>query len=98
MNLWTPIAAVAVAGFALVLALGCVVHEAPAPAPPPPAGPASGCGNQPNMQAALSGLRDARSWLDRAEHNKGGWRDRAIASTDTSIRETERGCAFADTH
>ena len=50
------------------------------------------------MKAALDGLRDARAWLDRAEHNKGGWRDRAIASTDTAIHETERGCAFADTH
>jgi len=97
MNLWTPIAAVAVAALALVLAMGCVVHEGPAPAPPP-AGPVAGCGNQPNMQAALNGLRDARSWLDRAEHNKGGWRERAIAATDTAIHETERGCAFADTH
>jgi hypothetical protein len=50
------------------------------------------------MQAALNGLRDARGWLDRAEHNKGGWRERAIAATDTAIRETERGCRFADTH
>jgi hypothetical protein len=99
LNPWTPIAAVSIAGLALVLALGCVVHESSGPPPPPPpAGGAVGCGNQPNMKAALDGLRDARGWLDRAEHNKGGWRDRAIASTDTAIHETERGCGFADTH
>ena len=56
------------------------------------------CGNQPNMQAALDSLRDARTWLDRAEHNKGGWRDRAAQATDTAIGETQRGCGFADTH
>jgi hypothetical protein len=96
-NPWTPIAAVSVAIFALALGMGCVVHESSGPPPPAPGAPA-GCGNQPNMQAALNGLRDARGWLDRAEHNKGGWRDRAIAATDTAIRETERGCGFADTH
>ena len=56
------------------------------------------CSNQPNMAAALGQLRNARAALDRAEHNKGGWRDRAIAATNTAIGETERGCAFSDTH
>ncbi len=104
MNPWTPIAAVSIAALALSLGLGCVVEQAhPAPAPataaaPAPAGGAVGCGNQPNMQAALSGLRDARQWLERAEHDKNGWRARAVAATDTAIHETERGCGFADTH
>jgi hypothetical protein len=60
------------------------------------AGGAPVCRNQPNMNAAIVSLRDARSALDRAEHDKGGWRVAAIRSTDDAIRETERGCAFAD--
>ncbi len=59
---------------------------------------AGACNNQPNMAAALGQLRSARAALDRAEHNKGGWRDRAIGATNTAIAETERGCAFSDTH
>jgi hypothetical protein len=96
-NLWTPIAACSVAVFAAVLGWGCVVHEYNGP-PPAAAGPAEGCGNQPNMAAALHGLRDARGWLDKAEHNKGGWRDRAIQATDNALKETNAGCAFADNH
>jgi hypothetical protein len=59
---------------------------------------AAACNNQPNMAAALTHLRNARGWLAQAEHNKGGWRDRAMQTTETAIHETERGCAFADTH
>jgi hypothetical protein len=53
------------------------------------------CRNQSNMQAALDSLRSARASLDRAEHNKGGWRVAAIEATNTAIKETERGCAAA---
>jgi len=60
-------------------------------------GPAA-CYNQGHMMAALNHLRNARSWLARSEHNKGGWRENAIRSTDAALHETERGCAFADTH
>jgi hypothetical protein len=56
------------------------------------------CHNQGNMQAALDHFRQARASLDRAEHNKGGWRDRAIKAADAAIHETENGCAFADSH
>jgi hypothetical protein len=91
MNAWTPIAAISVV--ALAFAIGCEVHEVSGPA-----APAAGCSNQPNMQTALNELRAARGSLGRAEHNKGGWRDAAIASTDTATRETERGCNYADTH
>ncbi|MGA3123244.1 MAG: hypothetical protein ABSF69_20930 [Polyangiaceae bacterium] len=56
------------------------------------------CSNQPNMARALVALRDARAGLERAEDNKGGWRARAVQWTDTAIRETQRGCAFADAH
>jgi hypothetical protein len=96
MNKWTPIAVLSVLGFAV--SVGCVVREGPPPAPGAAPGAAAGCSNQPNMNNALTSLRDARSWLARAEHNKGGWRDNAIASTDSAIRETQQGCGFADTH
>jgi len=91
---WKPIAACSVALAAAVIACG---GSAPPPAPPPPAA-AGPCNNQPFMASALSDLREARGFLERAEHNKGGWRVRAIEQTTVAIRETENGCAYADTH
>ena len=52
------------------------------------------CFDQGNMAAALSQLRAARASLANAEHNKGGWRDNAIKSTDAAIAEATRGCAM----
>ena len=49
--------------------------------------------DQPHMQAALEHLRAARAELRMAEHNKGGWRIRAIQNTDRAIHETENGMA-----
>jgi hypothetical protein len=49
--------------------------------------------DQPHMQAALEHLRAARAELRMAEHNKGGWRIRAIQNTDRAIHETENGVA-----
>jgi hypothetical protein len=53
----------------------------------------SALGQQPHMHAALEHLRAARAELQVAEHNKGGWRIRAIANVDRAIGETERGIA-----
>jgi hypothetical protein len=89
MNPWKIIAPCSVASFAVALAAAC------APAAPP--GPAA-CNNQPNMAGAVGSLQRARGYLERAEHNKGGWRDAAIRATDTALHETIRGCQFADTH
>ena len=85
MNVWKPIALSAIG--ALVIAVGGQVALAE-----------GACHNQPNMQAALEHFRQARAALDRAEHNKGGWRDRAIQAADNGIRETTAGCGYADTH
>jgi hypothetical protein len=90
---WKPIAACSVALFAAAVACG---GSSPPPAPPPAAGGA--CNNQPNMASALNDLRAARGYLERAEHDKGGWRARAIQHATVAIRETENGCVFADTH
>jgi hypothetical protein len=48
---------------------------------------------QPHMDRALEHLRAARAELQSAEHNKGGWRVRALANVDRAIRETENGIA-----
>ena len=86
MNIWKPVALVAVAG--MVASVGVQVAHADGGA----------CHNQPNMAAALDHLRQGRAALDRAEHNKGGWRDRAIKAADAAISETKAGCEFADNH
>ena len=49
--------------------------------------------DQPHMRRALEHLRAARAELESAEHNKGGWRLRAIENTDRAIHETENGMA-----
>jgi hypothetical protein len=49
--------------------------------------------DQPHMRRALEHLRAARAELQAAEHNKAGWRMRALENTDRAISETERGMA-----
>jgi hypothetical protein len=85
MNIWKPVALCAIGAFAVSIGTQVALAE-------------DSCRNQPNMQAALEHFRQARAALDRAEHNKGGWRDRAIQAADNAIRETNAGCAFADKH
>ena len=85
MNLWKPIALVSLG--ALVVSIGVQTAAA-----------AGVCHDQPNMAAALTSLRAARASLEKAEHNKGGWRVKAIEAADAAIRETDKGCAVADTH
>jgi hypothetical protein len=84
MNHWKPIALLSIAG--LVSSVGAQVAAAGV------------CHDQPNMASAAASLKAARASLDKAEHNKGGWREAAIEATNKAIAETDRGCAFADTH
>ena len=51
--------------------------------------------DQPHMQAALDFLRSARSELDKAEADKGGFRARAIDLVNRAIDETKRGVDYA---
>jgi hypothetical protein len=83
MNLWKPIAIVSIVGLATTIGMQSASAGGGA------------CHDQPNMAAALVSLKAARASLDKAEHNKDGWRVAAIAATDTAIKETERGCAAA---
>jgi hypothetical protein len=54
--------------------------------------------DQPHMMAALEHLRAARAELKMAEHDKGGWRVRAIRNVDQAIADTEKGMAFDRHH
>jgi Tfp pilus assembly protein PilX len=49
--------------------------------------------DQPNMRAALGHLREAKAALQRAEHNKGGHRGRAVEIVNHAIAEVEAGIA-----
>jgi len=51
--------------------------------------------DQPRMRAALGHLRAAQAELQSAEHNKGGWRVRALEHVNRAIADTEKGMAFA---
>jgi hypothetical protein len=50
------------------------------------------------MASALHDLHEAKEHLEHAEHDKGGWRAKAVEQTAVAIKETENGCAYADTH
>jgi hypothetical protein len=58
-------------------------------------GLSSAFARQPHMERALENLRAARAELQAAEHDKGGWRARALENINRAIAETERGMAFA---
>lgn len=47
--------------------------------------------DQPNMQAALDHLRQAKDNLERATTDKGGYRARAIDEVNAAIDETKKG-------
>jgi len=88
MNVWKPLAICTTV--ALVASIGYQTASAQSNA--------GNCKNQVNMANAIKSLYAARDSLNKAEHNKGGWRDRAIPAPGNAIKETENGCAFADTH
>jgi hypothetical protein len=51
--------------------------------------------DQPEMREALHHLREARNHLEHAEHNKGGWRVKALERVDQAIHEVENGMSAA---
>jgi len=54
--------------------------------------------DQPHMRAALEHLRAAKAELQSAEHNKGGWRMRAIRNVEQAIADTEKGMRWDRHH
>jgi hypothetical protein len=88
MNPWKPLSIVSTS--ALVLLIGYETASA-----------TSGdhtdktiAGDYHRMEAALGGLRASRDHLMNSEHNHGGWRERAVESTDKAIHETEVALAW----
>ena len=59
------------------------------------AGACAAGADQPNMQAALGSLQQARSYLVQSTPNKGGHRERAIQFVDSAIGETRAGISYA---
>ena len=51
-------------------------------------------GDYRQMRAALENLREARHHFENSEHNHGGWRERALESTDRAIKETEAALSW----
>jgi hypothetical protein len=70
----------------------------------PPAGTGRGGmrggmrGGQPRMELALLSLQEARRALDGAVHDKGGNREKAIASVDKAIEDVKAGIEYAKQH
>jgi hypothetical protein len=89
MNAWKPLAIVSTS--ALVLVVGYQAAQAKAPDP----SPSGVAGDYRRMHAALDSLRVARDHLMNSEHDHGGWRARAIESTDRAIHETEGAINWA---
>jgi hypothetical protein len=89
MNVWKPLAIVSTS--ALVLVVG---YQSASARPADPA-PTTVEGDYRRMHAALDALRVARDHLMNSEHNHGGWRERAIESTDHAIHETEGAIQWA---
>ncbi len=93
MNFWKPIALTLAVG--LVASIG--IQNASAKSADSSQPTLTGeCFDQPNMAAASHDLQNAIDHLSKAEHNKGGWRDRAIDAARKAQHETQTGCAVAN--
>jgi hypothetical protein len=50
--------------------------------------------NQPHMQAALHHLQEAAEELQKAEHDKGGHRERALDLTQRAMNQVKAGMHY----
>ena len=55
-------------------------------------------GRQPHMELSIALLRQARNQLDAAKPDKGGFREKAIASVDLAIKDVQAGIDYAADH
>lgn len=53
---------------------------------------------QPHMQHALHALENAKAQLEKAEHDKGGHRVKAIELINQAIGEVQAGIEYDNTH
>ncbi len=53
---------------------------------------------QPRMRAALDLLQKAESQLEKASHDKGGHRVKALAATRTAIAQVKKGIKHDNKH
>ena len=53
---------------------------------------------QPEMHTALERLREAKLHLERAAHDHGGHRTKAVVATQAAIDETLLGIKWANEH
>jgi hypothetical protein len=93
MNVWKPISICLAAG--LIASIGVQTASANRNPDPPPSltGP---CFDQPHMAAAKGYIESAIGELNKAEHNKGGWRERATAAANKAHDEINNGCNVAN--
>jgi len=82
MNLWKPTALV------LTSALAVMISYSVASANAGHQKPATVNGDYRHMRVALEHFRAGRSELEFAEHNHGGWRERAVEASERAIFET----------
>ncbi len=54
--------------------------------------------DQPHMQEALRHLQAAVEELQKAEHDKGGHRAKALELTQQAIQHVNEGIRYGDTH
>jgi hypothetical protein len=95
MNFWKPIALTLAVGLVASIGMQNASAKNADSSHPPITGE---CHDQPNMAAAMHSLQSAIDSLGKAEHNKGGWRDRAIDAARKAKAETDAGCAVANVH
>jgi hypothetical protein len=95
MNYWKPIALTLAVG--LVASIGMQTASAKNGDSSLPTLTGE-CHDQPNMAKATHDLAAAIDSLGKAEHNKGGWRDRALDAAKKSQSEVQAACAVANVH
>jgi hypothetical protein len=83
MNAWKPAALVLTSAFAVMVSYSVASANADHPKRPTPVS-----GDYRHMRIALEHFRAGRSELEFAEHNHGGWRERAIEASDRANFET----------
>lgn len=95
MNFWKPIALTLAVGLVASIGMQNASAKSADASQPTLTGE---CHDQPNMAKATHDLSAALDSLTKAEHNKGGWRDRAIDLVKKAQAETQAGCAVANVH